>query len=117
MITLISGVDVGVSSPVNGEPDRLGNPTVIYGTPVTVENVLVAPSTTNDMEAARPEGVTVAYTLHFPKTFTESLEGCLVTLPAPWGGTYRVVGDPMPYIDVDTPTPWDRQVDVEAAHG
>lgn len=114
---MISGVDVGVSSPVNGEPDRLGNPTVTYGTPVTVENVLVAPSTTNDMEAARPEGVTVAYTLHFPKTFTGSLEGCLVTLPAPWGGTYRVVGDPMPYIDVDTPTPWDRQVDVEAAHG
>lgn len=99
--------------PVN---DRFGNATYTY-TSQSVANVLVAPGATQDLEAARPEGVTVAYTLHFPKTFTDSLEGCIVTLPAPWAGDYRVIGDPRSYIDANTPTPWHTPVEVEAAHG
>ena len=114
---MIRGVDVCVSSPVSGEPDRLGNPTVTYGEAETVGNVLVSPSTTSDMEAARPEGVSVAYTLHFPKTYTRCLEGCRITLPAPWCGTYHVIGNPKPYIGANTPTQWNRQVEVETAHG
>lgn len=110
------GVQVTVKSPTQGQPDRFGNATYAY-TSKTVDDVLVAPGATSDLEASRPEGVTVAYTLHFPKTFTGSLEGCIVTLPAPWAGDYRVVGDPHPYIDANTPTKWHIPVEVEAAHG
>lgn len=110
------GVSVTVKSPTEGQPDRFGNATYAY-TSKTVDDVLVAPGATSDLEASRPEGVTVAYTLHFPKTFTGSLEGCIVTLPVPWAGDYRVVGDPHPYIDANTPTRWHIPVEVEAAHG
>ena len=101
---MIRGVDAVVKMPKYGEIDRFGNATVAYSAE-TISNVLVSP------------GVTVAYTLHFPKTFTGSLEGCIVTLPYPWEGDYRVIGDPKPYIDADTPTPWHTTVEVEAAHG
>lgn len=122
---MIRGVQVTVKTPKQAtttdtppQPiyDRFGNATYTY-TSQTVDNVLVAPGATNDLEAARPEGVTVAYTLHFPKSFTEKLEGCIVTLPAPWAGDYRVIGDPKPYIDANTPTRWHTPVEVEAAHG
>lgn len=114
---MIKGVDAYVSRPVKSGTDRLGNPVVEYADPVTVHNVLVAPGASMDMEAERPEGVTVALTLHFPKSWNGSLEGCLVTLPAPWAGVYRVIGAPMPYADVNTPTPWHMSVEVEVAHG
>ena len=113
---MISGVTVTVKTPKAGAKDRFGNVTYTY-TSETVDNVLVSPSATDDMEAARPEGATVAYTLHFPKGFNKSLEGCVVTLPSPWDGDYRVIGDPKPYIDADCPTPWHTPVEVEAAHG
>ena len=113
---MIRGVDAVVKMPKYGEIDRFGNATVAYSAE-TISNVLVSPGATQDLVASRPEGVTVAYTLHFPKTFTGSLEGCIVTLPYPWEGDYRVIGDPKPYIDADTPTPWHTTVEVEAAHG
>lgn len=113
------GTTVTVLRP--GEPtrDRFGND--VPGKPVEepVEGVLVAPGPTSEMEASRPEGVSVAYTLHFPKTYTASLEGCSVALPEPWANEdgYRVIGDPRPYMDANTPGRWNRPVEVEAAHG
>lgn len=113
-------VDVWRKAPkkVDGvvQHDRFGN--VIYtSSKTTVADVLVSPGATADLEAARPEGVTVAYTLHFPKTFTGSLEGAEIDLPAPWTGRYSVIGDPREYIDANTPTRWHMPVEVEAAHG
>lgn len=113
---MIRGVTITVKTPTEGPSDRFGNATYTY-TSQSVDNVLVAPGATQGLEASRPEGVTVAYTLHFPKSFTDSLEGCIVTLPAPWAGDYRVIGDPRPYIDANTPTAWHMPIEVEAAHG
>lgn len=114
---MIRGVTVTVKRPGAGTADRFNN--IVPGTPTveTVDNVLVAPGATSDLEASRPEGVRVAYTLHFPKTYTDSLEGCTVVLPAPWAGEYKVIGDPRSYIDANTPTSWHIPVEVEAAHG
>lgn len=114
---MIRGVAVEVLRPTVGAADRFGNPTKGQPTSETVEDVLVSPGATVDLEAARPEGVKVAYTLHFPKSYAESLEGCSVILPAPWAGEYRVVGNPRPYIDANTPTRWHTPVEVEEAHG
>ena len=110
---------VTVLRPVEGPPDRLGNPTRQGHVAEEVPGVLISPGATADLEAARPEGATVAYTLHFPKSYTAPLEGCEVQLPEPWAseGGYRVVGDPRPYMAGNTPGPWNRPVEVEAAHG
>lgn len=116
---MISGATVTVKRPGEPSTDRLGN--VVPGKPTTetVDDVLIAAPTVDDMEAARANGVTLAYTLHFPKPYARSLRGCTVVLPEPWdnGKGYRVVGDPRPYMDANTPTRWHMPVNVEAADG
>lgn len=114
---MIRGVSVDVMRPVAGVRDRFGNATVGSVSTETVSNVLVSPGSTLDLEASRPEGVEVAYTLHFPRWYVDSLKGCSVELPEPWAGVYRVIGDPKPYIDANTPTPWHMPVEVERANG
>ena len=113
---MIKGASVIVHSPIPGAVDRFGNATETWEQ-YTVDDVLIVPGATADLEASRPEGVRVAYTLHFPKTFIGSLEGCKVTLSAPYSGTYRVIGNPGAYMDANTPTRWHMPVEVEVAHG
>lgn len=108
------GRTVYVETPIEGTTDRLGNPVITWTEPVSVDNVLIAPASTDDMEAARVNGYTLALTLHFPKTWTASLQGCRITVG---GEVYRVVGDPHPYMDENTPTDWNRPVNVERADG
>lgn len=115
---MISGVTVTVLAPNKVGTDRLNNP--VYGEPTrtTVENVLIVPGATADMDAQRPEGVIVDFTLHFPKSAASMrLEGCEVVLPAPYGGTYRIIGEPRPYLVKNTPTSWAMPVEVTVAHG
>lgn len=114
---MISGTTVTVLRPGPPTRDRFGNDVPGEDVPETVDDVLVASGTTEDMEASRPEGVTVALTLHFPKGYGASLRGCKVRLGAPWNGTYRVIGDPGPYMDANTPGRWNRPVMVEVADG
>lgn len=116
----MQGISVTVKRPTVTGTDRLGAP--VHGKPTeeVVAGVLVAPGASSDMEAGRPEGVTIAYTLHFPKSYRASLRGCTIVLPEPWdndGIGYRVVGDPQPYMDANTPGPWNRPVEVSAAYG
>ena len=115
---MISGTTVSVAYRTQSGTDRFGNPTWAEASE-SVENVLIAPGATADLEASRPEGVTVAYTLHFPKGYTRDLTGCTVSLPAPWANEdgYRVVGEPRPYMDANTPGAWHMAVEVERAHG
>lgn len=114
---MIRGTTVGVRLRVDGEPDRLGIETPTYSEPMDVPNVVIAPATTDDMERLHPDGATVAYTLHFPKTFdaeTHDLRGALVTF---WGDTYRVVGDPVRYMRENVRGPWFMPVGVERVDG
>ena len=114
---MLRGVSVTIVRPVAGAADRLGNATITGVEREVVDNVLVAPGDTTESDASRPNSVTAALTLHFPKSYAASLRGCEVELPAPWGGTYRVIGDPMPYMSENTPGQWNRPVSVEVAHG
>lgn len=114
---MISGVTVTVLRPNTSGVDRFNNPIAAEPPRETVSNVLVVPGATEDLAASRPEGVSVAYTLHFPKSYTSDLEGCSVELPQPWSGVYAVVGKPGRYILKNTPTAWDMAVEVGAAHG
>lgn len=112
----MKGKTITLRTPIAGAVDRFGNATVTWATS-TVDDVLISPGATSDLEASRPEGVRVAYTLHFPKTWLGNLEGCEVVLPAPFAGTYRVIGAPGQYMDENTPTRWHMPVEVEVAHG
>lgn len=112
MLSLIPTEAVAVIRPTV-ERDDLGEP--VFGEP-TREDVdcVVCPGATADMDATRPEGVTVAYTLHFPKTYAGSLRGCSVEVR---GTRYDVVGDPQRTIAAATPGPFDMAVEVTRADG
>lgn len=94
-----------------------------YGAPVkvdsveAVENVLVAPGECSDVvESNRPEGVRVAYTLFFPKTFTGDLEGAQVRVRGkdPW---LPVIGSPDVHTPENIPGKWWLRVEVAATDG
>ena len=114
---MIKGRAVTVRTPNAWEVDRYNNRIPTGYSEATIGNVLISPGATAELEASRPQGVTVAYTLHFPKSFSGNLEGCLIDLPAPYTGSYRVIGKPTPYMDENTPTAWNMPVEVAAAHG
>ena len=106
---MIRGAEVTVLRPGAPTRDRFGNDVPGEAVSETVPGVVIAPGATADMEASRPEGVTVAYTLHFPKTYTATLEGCSVTLPAPWGGTSAwssTASSPGPMTTAFSPSRW-----------
>lgn len=132
---MISGTNVSVIRRVLSYRDEMGEP--VFATSIeTVGNVLVTPSNTDEMdETNRMFGVTCDFTLHFPKSYTASLEGCSVFLPAPYGDglpstttsttttgpvpeqAYRILGDPKPFMPENTPTPWNRAVKVARTDG
>ena len=114
---MIRGKTVVVKTPTEWETDRFNNRVVTAYSETPVSNVLISPGATLELEASRPEGVSVSYTLHFPKTFMGNLEGCLVVLPSPYTGTYRVIGKPTPYQSENTPTLWHLPCEVAAANG
>ena len=113
----IRGVTVRVLRPSMGAKDRFGNREKAEDVPELVENVLVSPAGTVDFEPRREDGRRATLQLHFPRDYSRDLAGCTIALPEPWGGKWRVVGEPKKYIDVDTPTPWNLPVTVEASHG
>lgn len=114
---MIKGITASVELRVRDARDAFGNDVEAYAAPVDVSPVLVTPGACAELDSVRPEGVVVAFTAHFPKTWTGSLRGAQVTLPAPWGGPYKVVGDPKPYMPQNTPTPWNMPVELEAVDG
>ncbi len=113
MLSLIRGEPVVVVRP-GGSYDDLGEP--VSGEPerIEVHDVLVTPGATADMDASRPNGVTVSFTLGFPKTFQEPLRGCSIEVR---GKPCRVVGDPQPLTPENVPGPYNYTVEVTRADG
>ena len=93
--------DVKLLVPTGGKADRFGAQVTEY-IEETVAGVL------------RPNGRKVDMTFHWPRGHARSLAGCIVEFD---GRRYRVIGDPAPYIDGNTPGPFDRTVETEAVDG
>lgn len=110
---LFKGEAVEVLRPVEDELDDMGEPTILWESE-TVENVLCAPSTTEDLEATRPDGVKVSVTFHFPKTYKKSLRGCKVLYNQ---NEYRIIGNPIPYMEQNTPGQWNYPALAEVVYG
>ena len=112
MVSLIPDEAVTVIRPTV-ERDDLGEP-IEAGASREEARCVVCPGATSDMDATRPEGVTVSYTLHFPQTYVGSLRGCSVEVR---GTRYDVVGDPQRTAEAATPGPWNMVVEVARADG
>lgn len=111
---MISGMEVEVVRRTMTGRDEMGEP-IFSESHEPVGNVLVTPSSTDEMdETNRAFGISCELTLHFPKDYTASLEGCSVIV---YGDEYRVLGDPQPYMPENTPTPWNREAKVARADG
>ena len=93
MTCLISGETVTVRNAAHSL-DELGEPAGEAVTETAVDNVVVCPGATADLDSTRPNGVTVAFTLCFPKGADVSLKDATVTVR---GTDYKVVGDPKRY--------------------
>lgn len=92
------------------------------GSPVTkvdiesVDNVLVSPGAmSNATDSLRPDGVTVAFTCLFPRSYEfRSLRGAGVRID---GHEYEVIGDPRPLGGGMKPTAWNLTVEVTDTKG
>ena len=111
---MIRGETVTVLAPIAAGEDDLGN-AVLEWEQSEVRDVLVAPGASADAIAStRPDGVTVEYTLHFPKTFAGALRGCDVIVR---GKRCRVVGSPDRYTESNCPTRWNMSCEVKRVEG
>lgn len=111
---MIFGERIGLRVRQSGALDEFGNERAEYGSEQTVSNVLVAPSSSQDLGAERPDGDATVMTFHFPKTCIGSLKGCLIG----WGGRWwEVIGDPWPYARDSTPGVWNRPVQARLVEG
>lgn len=79
-----------------------------------VENVVVVPGATADLDSTRPNGVSVEYTLCFPKTYEGDLTGAVVAVR---GVDYKVVGNPQRYTEANTPGDWNLTAEVTRTDG
>lgn len=112
---LLPSISVTVVRPTTtGSTDPFGAPVEGAPTRETVDGVLVTPGATADLDASRPEGVSVALTVHFPRDYGRPLKGCGIEYA---GEKYRVVGDPTPYMEEWVPGPWTMPVEVERVDG
>ena len=112
---LLQGEQVVVERVVSPGVDAFGDPLPGQWVPEMVYDVLVAPGGRTDLDASRPEGVEVKWTLHFPKGYPATLRGARVVVrglePA------FVVGDPQHYTAENTPGAWSMPVELTAVRG
>ena len=112
---LLQGEQVVVERVVSPGVDAFGDPLPGQWVPEMVYDVLVAPGGRTDLDATRPEGVEVKWTLHFPKGYPATLRGARVVVrgqePA------FVVGDPQHYTAENTPGAWSMPVELTAVRG
>lgn len=94
--------------------DSLGEPSTVTRSEETIDDVIVAPGGTSDLDASRPDGVEVAYTICLPKGWAGDLRGCEVIVR---GEACRVVGDPKRYTEANTPGDWDLTAEVVRVDG
>lgn len=112
------GMTVELRRPVEFGKDALGRAVRRWSEPEQVDGVLVlAGAAPSARESNRPDGVAVAYTLTFPKSYTESLRGCQVRIGGDW---YDLDGDPQRQPDGQMRRKlrrWDRTAEAVRADG
>lgn len=79
--------------------------------PVAVQNVIIAPSTQEDVvRSTNLYGKRAVYTLHIPKKDTHKWEDARVRF---YGQEFRAFGPVMIYDEAKTPNHWNAKIEVE----
>ena len=113
----MKGVTVTLKKKTQTGTDALGQPTYSE-TNVEVNDVLIGEPNTEDIQnALTMYGKRIAYTLAIPKGDTNAWYKAQVILPSPWSETFNVIGDVTETIDANTPTRWNRKVQLERIDG
>lgn len=108
---MIKGIDVTLYERTKtGETDAFGRE--IYDeTPVTVQNVLVAPASSTDIiGSTQLYGKKAVYTLAIPKGDAHTWENCRVDF---FGQSWRCFGFTYAGIEQNIPLAWNAKVQVE----
>lgn len=107
---MIHGIPITLYAVEQTGTDDFGAP-IYKETAVTVNNVLVAPASANEiLEATNLYGKKAVYTLGIPKGDTNSWENRRVSF---FGQDFRVFGIPIQGIDDLIPLGWNKKVTVE----
>ena len=111
---MIKGITIQLVNKVDtGNVDEL-NHAIYFEQYITVNNVLVAPSSGPEIiDSVNLYGKKALYTLGIPKGDTNTWEDMEVILPAPFAGRYRVIGYPTAGIDAMIPLQWNKKVYIE----
>lgn len=110
-MTLFKGIEIQLLDRVQTGSDPFGAP-IWEEVEVAVENVLVAPVSSEDIINERElTGKTIVYELAIPKGDSRVWEGRRVKF---FGRQWRVVGIPVEGIESLIPLDWNRKVRVEA---
>lgn len=103
-VTLIPQVDTG-------EVDELNAPVIEDGTPISVENVLIAPASSSEvLDPLNLTGRKAVYTLGIPKGDTNEWEDQIVVF---WEHRWKVIQFPLEGQDELIPLSWNKKVVVE----
>lgn len=106
----IKGIPVVIINKVQIGTDPFGAP-IYEKTEEVVENVLVAPSTTDDIVTTQDlTGKKAVYTLAIPKGDTHNWEDTIVKF---FGKEWRTFGYPLEGIEENIPLLWNKKVMVE----
>lgn len=107
---MIKGIPVTILERVQTGVDGFHAPTYAE-TPVTVENVLVAPTTAEDVVTEQQlYGKHSVYTLYIPKGDSHTWTDRRISF---FGEDFRSFGPVQEYIEDNVPGPWNRKVMVE----
>ena len=107
---MITGITVTLVNQTQTGTDPFGNP-VFTETETPVDNVLVAPASTDDVTTSVSlYGRMARYTMAIPKGDTHEWENQKVSF---FGSTWRVFGLPMTGIEANIPLSWNTKYYLE----
>lgn len=107
---LLKGITVILIEKVEAGNDPFGNP-IYTDKPVKVENVMVAPTSSDDIvNQLTLTGKKAVYTLAIPKGDTHDWENKEVQF---FGKSWRTFGEPLEGIEELIPLDWNKKVTVE----
>jgi len=107
---MIKGISIVLYDIVQTGTDDFNKPTYSE-TPVTVDNVLVYPSTSEEVtDTLNLTGKKAVYTMAIPKGDDHVWKDRKVEF---FGDTFRTIGEPIKGIDANIPLDWNLKVEVE----
>lgn len=107
----IHGITIKYIPQVKGDADGFGKEEVVDGTPENVEDVLVAPTTSDDLVTTTDlEGKHIVYTMAIPKGDTHVWNEAVVEF---FGERWKCFEIPTQGIEANIPLSWNKKVVVE----